>query len=82
MWVWYQRKPVGRCKDVTRARIRSDELRAFFHGSVDVWWKKETMPMDDFGAVGAVGHLDGDGLAFAEAQERPRYLAVVGDSLQ
>ena len=40
------------------------------------------MPMDDFGAVGAVGHLDGDGLAFAEAQKRPGNLAVVGDSPQ
>ena len=58
--------------------VRGDVGRAFFGGAVDVDGDLLAVPVELLGRVGVVVDVDGDGLAFLEAEERAGELAVVG----
>ena len=60
------------------AAVRRDEGRALFRGAIDIGGDELAVPMELLGPVGFVVDVDGDALAFFEAQERPGKLAVVG----
>ena len=60
---------------------RRDHRRAFFHRAVVERVDGQAMPVDDVGIGGRIGHVDGDGHALAQAQQRARDLAVIGKRL-
>ena len=72
-WEWYQRVPAGRGRElVAAAAVRRDGRRVFFFDAVDVGGDQEAVPVDEFGRVGVVDNVDGDGLAFAACAGRGR----------
>ena len=57
--------------------IRRNVRRAFFRSAVDIGAHDLAMPMQLLGNIAVVVDVDGDLLAFFEAQQRPGKLAVV-----
>jgi hypothetical protein len=72
---------VGRGEGVAQASAGGNHGRAFLHGTVVVRVGGQPVPMDDVFAVGVVGHVDGYRHSLAQAQDRARDLAVVGECL-
>ena len=58
-----------------------DHGRALFHGAIDGGRNVESVPVHDILAGAVIGDVDGDGLTFLEAQQRPGNLSVIGDGL-
>ena len=54
---------------VPRACSGGEHGGALFHGTVDAGRGEEAMPMHQFWIGAVVGDGDGDGLAFAEAEQ-------------
>ena len=59
--------------------MRRNERRALLFGAVDLWRDEHAVPVDEFRGVGVVDDVDGDGLAFAHAQDGSGRSAVVAD---
>jgi len=59
--------------------VRFDNRRALFFGAIDLGRDEHAMPVDEFRRVGIVEDIDGDGLAFLEAQHRSGSGAVVAN---
>ena len=57
--------------------VRRNEGRAFLGRAVDLARNHLAVPVHQLGRVGVVVDIDDDALAFLEAQQRPRKLAVV-----
>jgi len=57
--------------------VGRDEGRAFFRSAVHIGRDELTMPMQLLGRVGVVTDVDGDALAFFQAEHRTWKLAVV-----
>ncbi len=60
------------------AAMGSDEGRAFFRGSIHIGGNELPVPVQLFRPVGLVVNVDSHWLAFFQAQQRARKLAVVG----
>src|SRR5271168_2436389 len=69
-------------ESVPSRRSGGDHRRAFFHGSIDLRRKKQTVPVDHFGIAGEVANFDCLLLPLAHAEKRARNLAVVCDSAE
>ena len=64
---------------IARGRSWREHGRAFFHGAVHFRRGAQAVPVGQFGHARFIDDLDGDGLVFAEAEERTGNGAVVAD---
>ena len=71
----------ARGKRVASAAASLDQRRTFFHGAIHRRGQEEAVPVNYFGSTALIGHIDGDGLAFFEPQQRARHLAVIRNCL-
>ena len=70
----------GRGRELVGATaVGRDGRRFFFFDAVDLGGNEEAVPVDEFGRVGVVDDVDGDGLAFLHAKDRAGRGTVVAD---
>jgi hypothetical protein len=60
-WEWYQRELIA------AAALWRDEGGGLLFYAVDVGGDEKAVPVDEFGDVGGVDDVDGDGFALAHA---------------
>ncbi len=72
-WEWYQRLPAGPGVSWKRRRpCGGTKRRTFFLRAVHLRRNQHPVPVHQFRRVGIVDHVNGDRLAFAHPQHRPR----------